>query len=760
MSLQLSSEAPYSVKRRMQDDDNTFLPPPLSAYGIASLSDNRSEDDNNESGLKTVEIGENQALRASLRNSLSVHFKDSSSRDSYSNYNDTHNKSYGSQSFSANERFNTSAANNSSHNVSCNNYSGNLSGHSFSSTNMHTEENDDLMEGSNDPSAKSSHTSATTPGGSQATAALSRSSFTGFTKRSRFARRFASLGPPKRASEVSPSQKSGSSPEAERNGDPMILSKPEASQELMNAFKTPPSLHALHNKSGRASPKRVISNESTFFKSLEKLRNNSGDISRISPPLISSKNSPPPFVKPVINDAPSKAASPFQVFVDKQPSERPSSRGPSHRPWRQPLAKVSPSKINSEAEADVFRKPKIPKVSSIPNPTPPPPRSSFVTPQQPLPAKFPHYLVGNQNIDRAPDSSASGSSGMVEDGKRKKIIYVNNSQYEKLELIGRGGTSKVYKVRSLTSKKTYAIKKVAFDQFDESCVKGFKGEIDLLSKLRDQPRVVQLHDYAINDGTIYLTMECGELDLAHVLQQRQAMATALDLSFVRFHAIEVLKCVEAVHEAGIVHSDLKPANFLFVRGIMKIIDFGIANAVPDHTANIYRESQIGTPNYMAPEALVEVNHTLNMSRGSAANTWKVGKPSDIWSCGCIIYQMIYGRPPYASYAGQQRIMAIMNPQVQVHYPANGLGDVPVPKSAIELMKKCLVRNPHERWTVQQCLASDFLKPKAVSTGFIKDVVRSAVNYGYHRQSQGQVSEEVYDKLVDSIIHQIRDLNYA
>lgn len=102
----------------------------------------------------------------------------------------------------------------------------------------------------------------------------------------------------------------------------------------------------------------------------------------------------------------------------------------------------------------------------------------------------------------------------------------------------------------------------------------------------------------------------------------------------------------------------------------------------------------------------------------------------------------------------------MNPQVQVHYPANGLGDVPVPKSAIELMKKCLVRNPHERWTVQQCLASDFLKPKAVSTDFIKDVVRSAVNYGYHRQSQGQVSEEVYDKLVDSIIHQIKDLNYA
>lgn len=754
MSLHFTTDAPLSVKRRMQDDDNTFLPPPLSAYGLALLND-KSETKKN---LSSMEIGENHALRANLKNTLSVHFNESSLHESHVEHQ---NRSIGSQNFSNHDvsGSNISGMNMSSHNISGTNVSGNNTGHSFSS-NMHTEENDDLMD-ANDASAKSAHTTATTPGGSQP--GLNRSNSLGLTKKSRFARRFARLGPPKRASEVSPPGKEKLPLPGEQENKPSLL-KPQPSHELLNAFKTPPLLQGLNQgQNSRGSPRRVISNESTFFKSLEKLRSNNSTEGRFSPPFAEKQ----PLIslsRTSRSSTPPPKPNGFQVYVDKPTDQRPSSRGTSHRPWsRPPLSSISPSKINAERDADIFRKPKLPKLSTHSNPAPPP-RSSFITPQQPLQASFPH--MANNSIqppqDHAdhPRSLSSGSGGVVEDGKRKKIIYVNNSQYEKLELIGRGGTSKVYKVRSLSSKKTYAIKKVTFDQFDESCVKGFKGEIDLLAKLKNESRVVQLHEFAINDGSIYLTMECGELDLAHVLQQRQAMACSLDLSFVRFHAMEVLRCVEAVHRAGIVHSDLKPANFLFVRGIMKIIDFGIANAVPDHTANIYRESQIGTPNYMAPEALVEVNHTLNLAKGNTGNTWKVGKPSDIWSCGCIIYQMIYGRPPYASYAGQQRIMAIMNPQVKVHFPSHGLGEIPVPRSAIELMQKCLVRNPHERFTVQQCLTSDFLKPKAVSNGFVKDVIKSAVNYGYNRRHQGDLSDDVLDRLVDNIIDQIETLNYA
>lgn len=437
---------------------------------------------------------------------------------------------------------------------------------------------------------------------------------------------------------------------------------------------------------------------------------------------------------------------------------------------RKPLLEVSSNQVDS------FRKPKIPKLNT----------HIFKSPETKSLPKLeqPSAQVVSQNLDsiseqklnlppavlnsiqtRKPERNVGLNHTPVqnidEETCRKKTININGNQYEKLEVMGRGGTSKVYKAKQLSTNKVYAIKKVTFDQFDESCIKGFKGEIDLLIKLKDSSRVVRLIDYAIGEGSIYLVMECGEIDLAHALQNRLNFnKNQLDINFVKFHVIEIFKCVEAVHNSGIVHSDLKPANFLFVKGILKIIDFGIADSVPDHTANVYRDSQMGTPSYMAPETLININHLSNSN--NEKNTWKVGKPSDIWSCGCIIYQMIYGKPPYGAYSGNQRIMAILNPLVKIQYPSKGIGDVKVPKSAIELMKNCLARNPEDRWTLKQCLESDFLHPKIVDEGFIRDLVHLAVNFGYNNRmnQNGFITSDVYDKLVDTILKQIDGLNIS
>lgn len=69
----------------------------------------------------------------------------------------------------------------------------------------------------------------------------------------------------------------------------------------------------------------------------------------------------------------------------------------------------------------------------------------------------------------------------------------------------------------------------------------------------------------------------------------------------------MLEAVQAIHEQRIVHSDLKPANFLLVQGNLKLIDFGIAKAIQADTTNIVRDNQVGTVNYMSPEAIMDIS---------------------------------------------------------------------------------------------------------------------------------------------------------
>ncbi|SCU87760.1 LADA_0E05996g1_1 [Lachancea dasiensis] len=348
-------------------------------------------------------------------------------------------------------------------------------------------------------------------------------------------------------------------------------------------------------------------------------------------------------------------------------------------------------------------------------------------------------------------SNASRTSPPLETDhvyKKRAVVSVNGNDYEKLELLGRGGTSKVYKVKN-SANKVYALKRVSFDEFDDNSIDSFKGEIELLKKLETKPRVVKLIDYEMSQGVLYVVMECGDHDLSHTLAQRSNMD--FDVEFVRYHAQEMFKCVKVVHDAGIVHSDLKPANFVFVKGILKIIDFGIANAVPEHTVNIYRETQIGTPNYMAPEALVAMNFTHD--RSVEQNRWKVGKPSDIWSCGCIIYQMIYGRPPYGGFQGQNRLLAIMNPDVKIIYPEKTPNGDIVPKTVIDTMKACLERDPDKRWTVDEALNGPFVRPIAVTHFFVRDLIRNSVKYGFN---QRELSNDKIEELADDVWHRLAE----
>jgi len=200
------------------------------------------------------------------------------------------------------------------------------------------------------------------------------------------------------------------------------------------------------------------------------------------------------------------------------------------------------------------------------------------------------------------------------------IVQVNGSSYAKLGVIGKGGSCKVY--RALSKKcAVVAIKKVKLEGMDKKAIEGYANEISLLKRLRGNSTIIQMYDAEVDlqRKSIFVVMELGEADLSHILQQR-ALSTgqknrSLNMNFIRLTWQQMLSAVHAIHEQRIIHSDLKPANFLFVRGALKLIDFGIAKAIQsDDTTNIYRESHIGTLNYMSPEAILDTETGTNGPR--------------------------------------------------------------------------------------------------------------------------------------------------
>ncbi|XP_030012957.1 dual specificity protein kinase Ttk [Sphaeramia orbicularis] len=278
-----------------------------------------------------------------------------------------------------------------------------------------------------------------------------------------------------------------------------------------------------------------------------------------------------------------------------------------------------------------------------------------------------------------------------------EAITIKGKQFFILKMIGRGGSSKVYQVLD-HKKQLFAVKFVDLEEADAQTIESYKNEIEHLNHLQQySDQIIKLYDYEITSNYIYMVMECGNLDLNTWLRNRKSV-NPLER---KFYWKNMLEAVHTIHKHGIVHSDLKPANFVIVNASLKLIDFGIANRIQPDVTSIMKDSQMGTLNYMPPEAIKD---TSSSHSGKARS--KISPKGDVWSLGCILYCMTYGKTPFQSITNQiTKLHAIIDPAHKIEFP-----DI-AEKDLLDVLQRCLVRNPRERISIAELLEHPYLQLK-------------------------------------------------
>lgn len=268
------------------------------------------------------------------------------------------------------------------------------------------------------------------------------------------------------------------------------------------------------------------------------------------------------------------------------------------------------------------------------------------------------------------------------------------------QTLGEGSYSTVMAATDRQTLKEYAIK--ILDKrhiIKEKKVKYVNIEKDTLNRLTDHPGVVRLYYTFQDERSLYFVLDlCAGGELLGVLKRM----TTFDIECTRFYGAQILDTIDYMHRRGVIHRDLKPENVLLDDQMhVKITDFGTAKILnlkrPDDGSNggflpsdtnglddNRASSFVGTAEYVSPELLTDKNAC---------------KASDLWAFGCIIYQLLAGRPPFKAgneYQTFQKIVAL-----DYEFP-KGFPDV-----ARDLVERLLVLDPARRLSIEHIKNHEF-----------------------------------------------------
>ena len=303
----------------------------------------------------------------------------------------------------------------------------------------------------------------------------------------------------------------------------------------------------------------------------------------------------------------------------------------------------------------------------------------------------------------APETTASQSSSSIDatnpeasphnaaDGAIGRIIA---EHYELLERIGEGGMSTVYRAKHLELNKEVAVKLLAQPRTkDANILKRFKQEAVAISKL-DHSNIVRLRDYGVdNEGEPYLVMDlvAGQ-SLAQLLEAKHKFSLEDSLSIVS----QTLSALAHAHSQEIVHRDIKPSNIMICfdkdsKPAVQVVDFGIAklNIVNDTSVLTRTGDMFGSPHFMSPEQCL-------------------GDPidcrSDIYSLGCLFYELLEGHPPYQA----DNLLRVLHMHISEKPPKlSGTPSGKVSASVLDgFIAKAMAREPRDRYASAEAMQSD------------------------------------------------------
>ncbi|MBX6765664.1 MAG: Stk1 family PASTA domain-containing Ser/Thr kinase, partial [Actinomadura rubrobrunea] len=258
-------------------------------------------------------------------------------------------------------------------------------------------------------------------------------------------------------------------------------------------------------------------------------------------------------------------------------------------------------------------------------------------------------------------------------------------RYQLESVIGRGGMAEVYRARDLRLDRVVAVKTLRSDLArDPTFQARFRREAQSAASL-NHPSIIAVYDTgedSVGDTSIpYIVMEYVDgSTLRDLLRENRALLPEKALEVTD----GILRALDYSHRGGIVHRDIKPANVMLTRNHeVKVMDFGIARAMADSAATMTQTAQvIGTAQYLSPE----------QARGE-----RVDARSDIYSTGCVLYELLTGRPPFTG----DSPVAIAYQHVREEPVPPSQVDADIPQWADAIVLKAMAKNPDHRYQTAQ-----------------------------------------------------------